>query len=144
MEKYKRSADKMFIEDVRNGLDARVTLRTNKHMYDFSRYLNIRSANHPYPSPDGTRVAFLSDITGNYQVWSTSTSGNSWQDSWPTQLTFFPDKVWEVYGTHSADHLLAVSDVGGKPESLLPRHSPKHGLRLFFLSFWRPLGARPP
>ncbi|MEM7534561.1 MAG: S9 family peptidase [Chloroflexota bacterium] len=78
-------------------------------MYDFSRYLNIRSANHPYPSPDGTRVVFLSDITGNFQAWSTSTSDNSW----PVQLTFFPDKVWEIYGTHATDHLLAVSDVGG-------------------------------
>lgn len=38
--------------------------------YDFARYLNIRSASMPVLSSDGARVAFLSDISGNYQVWS--------------------------------------------------------------------------
>ncbi len=37
---------------------------------DFARYLNIRSATTPVLSPDGARVAFLSDITGSFQVWS--------------------------------------------------------------------------
>ncbi|MEZ4830719.1 MAG: S9 family peptidase [Caldilineaceae bacterium] len=80
-------------------------------MTDFARYLNIRNANSPVLSPDGRRVAFLSDITGNYQVWSVATDPHS--QAWPRQLTFFADKVWEVHGTGAADHLLAVSDVGG-------------------------------
>lgn len=80
-------------------------------MTDFARYLNIRSATSPLLSPNGRRVAFLSDITGNYQVWSTAADPNS--KEWPRQLTFFADKVWEVHGSGVADHLLAVSDVGG-------------------------------
>ncbi|MFZ1754791.1 MAG: S9 family peptidase [Caldilineaceae bacterium] len=80
-------------------------------MTDFARYLNIRSAQMPVLSPDGSRVAFLSDITGNLQVWSASTAPNS--SEWPRQLTFFADKVWEVHGTGGEDHLLAVGDVGG-------------------------------
>lgn len=77
-------------------------------MIDFARYLNIRSATTPILSADGRRVAFLSDITGAFQVWSAPVEGG-----WPQQLTFFPDKVWEVHGAAGADHLLAVSDVGG-------------------------------
>ncbi|MBI1297531.1 alpha/beta fold hydrolase [bacterium] len=80
-------------------------------MTDFARYLNVRSATSPVLSPDGRRVAFLSDITGNYQVWSIATDPNS--KDWPRQLTFFADKVWELHGSGAADHLLAVSDVGG-------------------------------
>jgi dipeptidyl aminopeptidase/acylaminoacyl peptidase len=80
-------------------------------MYDFARYLNIRSALAPVLSPDGTRVAFLSDISGNFQVWSVSTEPG--QPAWPEQLTYFADKVWALHGTPAAPHLLAVGDVGG-------------------------------
>ncbi|MEZ4716560.1 MAG: hypothetical protein R2851_10805 [Caldilineaceae bacterium] len=77
---------------------------------DFARFLNIRSAISPVVAPDGAQVAFLTDITGNYQVWSVATSG---EPTWPRQLTFFADKVWELYGTPAAEHLVAVGDVGG-------------------------------
>ncbi|MCB0161434.1 MAG: PD40 domain-containing protein, partial [Caldilineaceae bacterium] len=77
---------------------------------DFARFLNIRSAISPVVAPDGTQVAFLTDITGNYQVWSVATAG---EPAWPRQLTFFADKVWELHGTPAADHLVAVGDVGG-------------------------------
>jgi dipeptidyl aminopeptidase/acylaminoacyl peptidase len=80
-------------------------------MYDFARYLNIRSAIKPVLSADGTRAAFLSDITGNFQAWSVSISGE--QPAWPQQLTFFAGKVWELHGTPAAPHLIAVSDIGG-------------------------------
>lgn len=80
-------------------------------MTDFARYLNIRSSQMPVLSPDGSRVAFLSDISGNFQVWSAATDPQSRE--WPRQLTFFADKVWEVHGTGAAEHLVAVGDVGG-------------------------------
>lgn len=75
---------------------------------DFARFLNIRSATTPVMAPDGLQLAFLSDITGNFQVWSVSET-----QPWPRQLTFFADKVWELHGTPAAPHLVAVSDVGG-------------------------------
>ena len=81
-------------------------------MADFARYLNIRSAISPVLSPDATRAAFLSDITGNYQVWSVETADED-APRWPRQLTFFADKVWEVHGTPAANHLIAVGDVAG-------------------------------
>jgi len=80
--------------------------------YDFARYLNIRSAHSPVLAPDGSRIAFLSDITGNYQVWSVGL-GDEAAQRWPCQLTFFVDKVWELHGTPAANHLIAVGDVGG-------------------------------
>ncbi len=94
--------------------------------YTFDRYLNIRSALSPTFSPDGTRVSFLTDISGNYQVWSIGTDPIAESDRqqavgseapagspWPMQLTYFSDKVWEVHGTPAASHLIAVSDVAG-------------------------------
>ncbi len=80
--------------------------------YEFARYLNMRSANTPALSPNGSRVAFLSDITGNYQVWSVGLHEDPAQ-RWPRQLSFFADKVWEIHGTPVANHLVAVGDVGG-------------------------------
>ena len=85
---------------------------------DFARYLTIRSAISPVLSPDGRRVAFLTDITGTYQVWSVGLDADPaapgpTSATWPCQLTFFNDKVWELHGTGRMSHLLAVSDVGG-------------------------------
>jgi len=80
--------------------------------YEFARYLNIRSAVNPVLSPDGSRVAYLTDVTGNFQVWSVGTRGEG-DARWPRQLTFLSEKVWELHGTGAASHLIAVSDVGG-------------------------------
>lgn len=80
--------------------------------YDFARYLNIRSAVDPVLSQDGSRVAYLTDVTGNFQVWSVATRGEG-AARWPRQLTFLPEKVWQLHGTGAAPHLVAVSDVGG-------------------------------
>lgn len=84
-------------------------------MYDFARYLNIRAATTPVLSPDGSHLAFLTDSTGNFQVWSIKLNGSdsSTHNSWPRQLTFFPDKVWELHGSPATNELIAVSDVGG-------------------------------
>ncbi len=79
---------------------------------DFARYLNVRSATAPWLSPDGASVAFLSDMTGNQQVWRVSTAPDA-MPLWPEQLTFFADKVWEIHGTPAVNHLVATSDVGG-------------------------------
>ncbi len=87
-------------------------------MADFARYLNIRSALAPVLAPDGSRVAFLSNITGNFQVWSAATTPSP-ADPWPRQLSFFADKVWELYGTPQADHLIAVSDFAGNERQQL-------------------------
>ncbi len=76
--------------------------------YDFSRFLNIRNAYSPTPSPDGARIAFLADITGVPQVWSVPAAGG-----WPDQLTFFPERVATLEWGPGGDHLLFGMDRGG-------------------------------
>ncbi|MEZ4679080.1 MAG: S9 family peptidase [Caldilineaceae bacterium] len=80
--------------------------------YEFARYLTMRSAGAPTFAAQMQRIAFLSDITGNFQVWSVGLSATA-AACWPQQLTFLEDKVWEVHATPAAPYLIAVSDVGG-------------------------------
>ncbi len=70
---------------------------------DISRFLNVRSAGSPSFSPDGSRIAFSTQITGSPQLWVTDARGG-----WPTQLTFgesvtfhqwSPAGDWIIYGT---------------------------------------------
>ncbi len=79
--------------------------------HDFTRYLNIRSAISPTFISDSERVAFLSDVSGNYQVWQIGI-GAGQAEHFPQQLTFLPDKVWELHASPSGD-LLVVSDANG-------------------------------
>lgn len=81
-------------------------------MIDFARYLNIRAATTPVLSPDGKRVAYLTDVTGNFQVWSVGLAGDA-AATWPRQLTFLADKVWDLYGSPQSPYLIAMGDVGG-------------------------------
>ncbi len=80
--------------------------------YEFARYLNIRSAAAAALTADPDRILFLSDITGNFQVWSIGLTQQS-GSQWPQQLTFLADKVWEIQATAAAAHFIAVSDIGG-------------------------------
>jgi dipeptidyl aminopeptidase/acylaminoacyl peptidase len=76
--------------------------------YDFSRFLNVRNAHSPSPSPDGARVAFLSDITGVPQAWSVPAGGG-----WPDQLTFSPERVSALAYAPAGDRLVFGMDTGG-------------------------------
>jgi len=76
--------------------------------YPLERYLNIRSANAPRFSPDGRRIAFLTNITGVPQLWEVDRTGG-----WPDQRTFFAERV----GTHryapAAPEIVFEMDAGG-------------------------------
>ncbi len=56
--------------------------------YDIERYLNIRSASSPTFSPDGKRIAFLTNITGTSQIWMIDAGGG-----YPEQITAFQDNI---------------------------------------------------
>jgi len=49
---------------------------------DIARFLNVRTAGAPSLSPDGTRLAFRTQISGTPQLWVGDAAGG-----WPRQLT---------------------------------------------------------
>jgi dipeptidyl aminopeptidase/acylaminoacyl peptidase len=90
--------------------------------YPIDRYLNVRSASGPALSPDGTRIAFLTNITGFNQIWTVGAQGG-----WPEQVTFYPDRVqwvsWSPWPA-PAGTLLFGKDTGGDERTQLYMASP--------------------
>jgi dipeptidyl aminopeptidase/acylaminoacyl peptidase len=76
--------------------------------YDFSRYLNIRSAYDSSFAPGGEALAFITNITGVPQVWEVPARGG-----WPEQRTFFGERVSSVDYSPTADRTVFGMDVGG-------------------------------
>ena len=76
--------------------------------YSFDRYLKIRSAYGPSWSPDGRRIAFLTDITGVAQAWEVPADGG-----WPEQLTFHEERVSGVEYSPNENALMFGMDSGG-------------------------------
>jgi dipeptidyl aminopeptidase/acylaminoacyl peptidase len=87
--------------------------------YGIERYLNMRSASSPALSPNGDRVAFLTNITGTPQVWMVDARGG-----WPEQLTFYTDRVDFVEWSPDGANLIFGKAVGGNENSQLYLLSP--------------------
>jgi dipeptidyl aminopeptidase/acylaminoacyl peptidase len=62
----------------------------------------------PSFSPDGTQLAFISDLTGIPQVWTVSTTGG-----WPTQVTSLDDPVTKVSWSSDGKWLALLVAPGG-------------------------------
>lgn len=82
--------------------------------YEFARYLKIRSASGASWSPDGRRVAFITDITGVGQAWEVPAGGG-----WPEQLTFHEERVSGVYYPPVEDRIVFGMDAGGNERTQL-------------------------
>ncbi|QIN84293.1 alpha/beta fold hydrolase [Rubrobacter tropicus] len=82
--------------------------------YEFGRYLKIRGAWGASWSPDGRRVAFLTEITGIPQVWEVPAKGG-----WPEQLTFHEERVSGAEYSPTTNGLLFGMDAGGNERSQL-------------------------
>ncbi len=59
-------------------------------------------------SPDGSQVAFVTDITGALELWVIPASGG-----WPTQLTNLHEQVSDVRWSPDSQWLVFASDYGG-------------------------------
>lgn len=79
--------------------------------YDFARYLKIRGAWGPTWSPDGKRLAFVTEITGVPQVWEVSSEAHG--PSWPEQLTFYEEPISSAEYSPIRNKLLFGMDSGG-------------------------------
>ncbi|HEX5973638.1 MAG TPA: S9 family peptidase, partial [Rubrobacteraceae bacterium] len=84
---------------------------------DFARYLKIRGAWGASWSPDGDRLAFLTEITGVPQVWEVSSESHG--PSWPEQLTFYEERVSSVEYSPIQNRLLFGMDSGGNERTQL-------------------------
>ena len=82
--------------------------------YELARYLKVRAAHGATWSPDGRRVAFLTDITGVTQAWELPVEGG-----WPEQLTFHEERVSGVHYSPTENKLLYSMDAGGNERSQL-------------------------
>jgi Tol biopolymer transport system component len=87
--------------------------------YSIDRYLNVRSAMAGTFRPNGERLAFLTDITGTYQVWAVDVPPTGQPTSWPEQLTFFKERVLNVTYSPVADEMIFSTDVGGNERAQL-------------------------
>ncbi|MCA1622934.1 MAG: S9 family peptidase [Acidobacteria bacterium] len=63
-------------------------LPTLAQNYTIQQYLNIRSASSPALSPDGKRLAYLTNVTGTSQIWVIDLPGSA-----PKQMTNYDDNV---------------------------------------------------
>lgn len=87
--------------------------------YSFERFLNVRTAYNPTFSPDGQKLAFLTDITGVAEVWSVPVNMHSSRPAWPEQLTFRGERSANVTYSPKADLLLVTGDIGGNERNQL-------------------------
>ena len=83
--------------------------------YDIERYLNVRSASRASIGADG-RLWFLLDTTGTAQVWSLTTA-----QAWPTQHTFFDERVTFVDASPERAEVVFGMDEGGNERAQLYR-----------------------
>jgi dipeptidyl aminopeptidase/acylaminoacyl peptidase len=96
---------------------------------DILRYLYIQTALGPALSPDGKRMAFVTDITGQRQLWVMDVAGG-----WPRQITFGSEGIrvhawspkgdWIFYsadrGGNEREAFYLISPDGTKERELLP------------------------
>jgi Tol biopolymer transport system component len=98
----------------------------NAHLVDMvTRMAKVGRAASPTFSPDGTRLAFVSDRTGVPQVWVTGVDGGA-----PRQVTNGDDPVgrvtWSPDGTWLA---LSIAPGGGMNAQIYIVHPDSTGLR---------------
>ena len=86
--------------------------------YDIERYLNVRSASGASFGPEGERLSFLMDTTGTSQVWTVDEPGG-----WPTQRTFYEERVTFASYSPERDELAFGMDEGGNERAQLYRLS---------------------
>ena len=76
--------------------------------YDIEQYLNVRSATAPSFSPDGKRIAFVSNLTGVPLPWVVPESGG-----WPQPLSLASERTGQVVFSPTGRRIAFDRDRGG-------------------------------
>lgn len=81
---------------------------------EITSYINTHRAHGPSWSPDGSKIAFVSDLSGLDQAWLLVLGEKE-----PQQLTYFNDRVGLVSWSPTHEHLLVTHDTGGNEHDQL-------------------------
>ena len=76
--------------------------------YEIEQYLNVRSASAPAYSPDGQRIAFVSNLTGVPLPWGVPASGG-----WPQPLSLTTERTGQVASSPCGRRVAFDRDQGG-------------------------------
>ncbi|HEX8249677.1 MAG TPA: S9 family peptidase [Pyrinomonadaceae bacterium] len=82
--------------------------------YTIQQYLNIRSALSPSLSPDGKRLAYLTNVTGTAQIWMMDLPSGA-----PKQITNYEDNVGFVRWSPAGNGLVFGKARGGNENTQL-------------------------
>jgi len=83
-------------------------LSVSAQNYTIQQYLNIRSASAPTISPDGKRLAYLSNVSGTSQIWMMNLPNGA-----AKQITDYDDNVSFVEWSPAGDSLIFGKARGG-------------------------------
>jgi len=88
--------------------------RADDREAEVTRIANVRSCRSPSFSPDGMRIAFVSDLNGVPQVWTASSDGG-----WPDLVTALDDPVTRATWSPTVDWLaFGLAPGGGMNEQV--------------------------
>ena len=114
--------------------------------YRFEQFLSARSAYGPTVDADGSRLYFLSDLTGAPALWSRPLSDGV---AWPEPAAVGLDRVSAAYPSGRAGRLALAADVGGNERTqlyvldgpgLLPRRLTDDDDAIHLFGGWHPDG----
>lgn len=83
-----------------------------KNQYSIQDFLEVKATGGPSFSPDGSRVAYLSNITGTSQIYLVASAGGE-----PEQLTDYPDTVTFARFSPTENKILFGKHVGGNEQT---------------------------
>jgi len=76
--------------------------------YTLRQFLEVKRANTPMFSPDGSQIGFVTNVTGDWQVWVAPSTGGR-----PRQLTSLPSGIANVRWSPTAGEFAIAVDRGG-------------------------------
>jgi dipeptidyl aminopeptidase/acylaminoacyl peptidase len=85
-------------------------------MYRLDQFLSARSAFGPRFSQDGSRVFFLSDLTGAPQLWSARLDG---EGRWPEPVAVSFDRITGAWPAPHGESIVVAADTGGNERTQL-------------------------
>ena len=91
-----------------------IVIVSHAQPYSIQQYLNIRSASAPSFSPDGKRIAYLTNASGTTQVWEIDLPGGT-----PRQLTNYEDNIAFVRWLPDDSGIIFGKAKGGGPAPAL-------------------------